>query len=466
MKRRTIWLILIALLLCTFAQARTIYVNNDGLADFNNIQAAIDDANDGDVVVVKPGRYTGDSNRDIDFKGKAITVQSEAGPETCIIDCQGWYYIGWEGLLEEYHRGLYFHSGEDANSVVQGFTITGGYVGGNDYGGGILCYASSPRVVDCIVAGNIALSGGGIALHTSYATITNCIITKNIASYRPWSWYSERDGSGGGIATSDHRDSNPVFRNCIVSGNCSSIYGGGIYCAGDFILVNCTICGNRTGEYGRGGGISCQASHRNKGVLRNCIIWGNTAKWGKQLAHMSGGILGEMRLELANCTIQGGNPNDIWIIEDRVEGNWISGDPYFANAGYWDPNGMGNPNIDPRFRLDWIGDNPNDDIWVDGDYHLKSQAGRWDPAAQAWIVDDVTSPCIDAGDPNSPIGLEPFPNGGRINMGAYGGTVEASKSYFGGPVCETIVAGDINGDCKVDFRDFAIMAGQWLRELH
>lgn len=64
----------------------------------------------------------------------------------------------------------------------------------------------------------------------------------------------------------------------------------------------------------------------------------------------------------------------------------------------------------------------------------------------------------------SPIGLEPFPNGGRINMGAYCGTAEASKSYFGKPVCETIVAGDINGDCKVDFGDLAILASHWLED--
>lgn len=54
--------------------------------------------------------------------------------------------------------------------------------------------------------------------------------------------------------------------------------------------------------------------------------------------------------------------------------------------------------------------------------------------------------------------------GGIVNMGAYGGTAEASKSYFGEPVCETIVAGDINGDCKVDSADFAIMAAHWLEE--
>ncbi len=46
----------------------------------------------------------------------------------------------------------------------------------------------------------------------------------------------------------------------------------------------------------------------------------------------------------------------------------------------------------------------------------------------------------------------------------YGSISEASKSYFGEPVCETIVAGDINGDCRVDFKDFVFMALHWLEE--
>jgi len=129
------------------------------------------------------------------------------------------------------------------------------------------------------------------------------------------------------------------------------------------------------------------------------------------------------------------------------EGN-IDADPCFVDPGYWDANGTP--------------DDPNDDFFVAGDYHLRSQAGRWDPNSQSWVQDDVTSPCIDAGDPNSPIGYEPFANGGRINMGAYGGTLEASKSYFGEPVCETIIAGDINGDCRVDYRDVGIMLRRWL----
>ena len=89
-------------------------------------------------------------------------------------------------------------------------------------------------------------------------------------------------------------------------------------------------------------------------------------------------------------------------------------DQLFARPGYWDPNDTP--------------DDPNDNFCVEGDYHLKSQAGRWDTNSQSCAIDDVTGPCIDAGDPNTLIGNEPFPNGGFINMGVYGGTTEASKS--------------------------------------
>lgn len=57
--------------------------------EYSTIQAAINAAADGDTVMVADGVYTGDGNRNIDFKGKAITVMSENGPENCIIDCQG-----------------------------------------------------------------------------------------------------------------------------------------------------------------------------------------------------------------------------------------------------------------------------------------------------------------------------------------------------------------------------------------
>jgi len=81
--------------------------------------------------------------------------------------------------------------------------------------------------------------------------------------------------------------------------------------------------------------------------------------------------------------------------------------------------GVGNIDSDPCFA------DPNNE-----DYHLKSQAGRWNPDSQTWIQDDVTSPCIDAGDPDSDWRAELWPHGVRVNMGAYGGTVQASLSLL------------------------------------
>jgi hypothetical protein len=140
----------------------------------------------------------------------------------------------------------------------------------------------------------------------------------------------------------------------------------------------------------------------------------------------------------------------------NVEGGWSSGvgninvDPGFVAPGYWELNSTP--------------DDPDDDYWIDGDYRLLSQAGHWDPISESWVQDDVTSPCIDAGDPNAPIGLEPFPNGGRLNMGAYGTSSTASKTYFGDPVCDVILAGDINGDCIVDFKDLMIIISHWMMQ--
>lgn len=61
------------------------------------------------------------------------------------------------------------------------------------------------------------------------------------------------------------------------------------------------------------------------------------------------------------------------------------------------------------------------------DYHLKSQYGRWNGSSFV-TTDEVTSPCINAGDPSSEYANEPAENGGRINIGRYGNTAEASKS--------------------------------------
>jgi hypothetical protein len=397
--------------------------------DYPNIQAAIDNANNNDTVLVADGTYTGNGNRDIDFKGKAITVKSQNGPETCIINCQG--------TFSEPHRGFYFHNNEDENSILQGFTITNGY---SLSGGGIYCFMCSPKIVDCIITKSISDYGGGIETSSSKSTINDCIISNNYAYI-----------SGGGIFTTFRPDINidgPFYNNCIISGNRSNEYGGGIVCSRSSTLINCTIFGNMAS--GGGGGIYIIGISDDVVNLHNCILWGNTTSTGNgNQIYSYTSTRGYVTIKANYCSIQN-NLHDLSIHSGYMLGNWISEDPNFVKPGYWDMNDTSEI---------W-----SDDYWIEGDYHLKSQAGRFDPNSQTWVQDTVTSPCIDAGDPNSPIGLEPFPNGGYINMGAYGGTSEASKSYFGKPVCEIIVAGDINGDCKVDELDLEIMMLHWLEE--
>jgi len=95
-----------------------------------------------------------------------------------------------------------------------------------------------------------------------------------------------------------------------------------------------------------------------------------------------------------------------------------------------------------------------------GDYHLKSVRGRYWPEHDVWVLDKVTSPAVDGGDPACDIGAEPAPHGGRINMGAYGGTVYASLS----PRTEVIVSADLNQDGVVNLLDLALLAENWLAE--
>jgi hypothetical protein len=71
--------------------ARIITVDDDGPADFNNIQTATDDANNVDTTIFADIVYTGTGNRDIDFKGKAVTVRSENDPADCnLLDADNW----------------------------------------------------------------------------------------------------------------------------------------------------------------------------------------------------------------------------------------------------------------------------------------------------------------------------------------------------------------------------------------
>lgn len=189
-----------------------------------------------------------------------------------------------------------------------------------------------------------------------------------------------------------------TLRNFVI---CNSYTG--IFIAGSSpTLSHLTIAGNQRHAIHAAFGADPQIS--------NCIFWN----------HPDGDLVG--------CQAQ------YSCLQDRSDGQPgnIQADPLFA-----DPN-----------RLD---------------YHLKSQRGRLLPpdpnqtgpqVTGVWITDPVTSPCIDAGDPALHPRAERMPNGGRINMGAYGGTTCASLSVVGWPK-----AGDRNYDGIVNLFDYALAAG-------
>ena len=93
-----------------------------------------------------------------------------------------------------------------------------------------------------------------------------------------------------------------------------------------------------------------------------------------------------------------------------------------------------------------------------GDYHPLSEKGRYVPAYGLWSFDEQTSLCVDGGDPNDDPWGERMPHGGRINMGAYGGTMYASMS-------EWPLIGDYNRNGRIGFKDFAVFCDGWLLEL-
>ncbi len=111
-------------------------------------------------------------------------------------------------------------------------------------------------------------------------------------------------------------------------------------------------------------------------------------------------------------------------------------DPDIANTIFW--NNSGADLFGCRARYSRVSDAEADGTNIDGDpllvdpnagdYHLFSERGRYWPDHDVWVLDKVTSPCVDAGDPNADPADEPVPNGGRINMGVYGGTEQASLS--------------------------------------
>jgi len=400
--------------------------------DYVTIQDAIDDASDGDIIEVGPGSYSGDGNRDIDFRGKAITVRSSHGPDETTIDCTG----------SEGHRGFYFRRNEESDSVLRGFTIIGATVPGSDgIGGGILCEFSSPSIVDCVIKECAAELGGGIGVDSGSPTIIDCVIEDcRAGGVGP----AESGGRGAGIGLIRGSDATILHSQIKDNSGYYNSLGAGVYCwQSSAFFANCEISNNTAQGNVQGGGAYCGGASAHI-EFQNCVISNNTAEIGGGLCAGASGDSAVESVIITNCTIAHNSLSGDQPADSTGGGiHSVSSDITIRNSIVWYNDGAAVMLIDPASNSPVLyscieggypgqGNIDSDPLFASSggsDYHLRSVFGRYEPWSGGWVIDSEYeySPCIDAGDPQDPVGAEPLPNGKRINMGAYGGTAEASK---------------------------------------
>ncbi len=273
---------------CVWLHAATI--NHPG--DFGTIQDAIDDAGtvDGDEIVVAPGTYF----ESINFLGKAITLRaSSSDPNDTIIDGTGFFHV------------VQCVNYEDPDTVLAGFTITGGVADGaappDDRGAGMYNYHSSPTVTNCIFSDNHAKEsslgvggeGGGMYNDNSDPTVTDCIFRDNTSKRYGGGMFNSFSsptvtGStfitnmakriGGGMF---NLKSSPTVTGCTFTGNLSTEGNGGgmVNIGSNSTVTGCSFIGN-SATNGGGGGMSITDSSDSSTIVTDCLFIGNSAKAG------------------------------------------------------------------------------------------------------------------------------------------------------------------------------------------
>ncbi|TKJ41217.1 hypothetical protein CEE37_06010 [candidate division LCP-89 bacterium B3_LCP] len=287
-------------------------------------------------------------------------------------------------------HGLRFDNSPDGSEIAY-CKLTNGRATG-DYpdkcGGAIYCESSIILISHCTVVGNTANGYGGGIFCDDYANpiISHCVVRDN------WSAWM-----GGGIYLFDHTDA--LIENCQVLGNHAEMDAGGIY-IGQFsypTIQYCSISNNSATE--AAGGIMC---YRSGPVISNCVINGNHADddGGGMHCYFNGAAY------IINCTFYGNSSN--------AEGGGIYcapfwQDPTLINCILWNnpPNqigGNGNPSVTYCDIMGGYYGTGN--IWQDP----LMVNPNWGVFYLQW-----GSPCIDAGDPNSPLD----PDSTRADMGAF-----------------------------------------------
>jgi hypothetical protein len=208
------------------AVARTIYVPDN----YPAIKPAIAAATNGDVVVLRPGVYTGTNNTGISFAGKRITLRSESPSNAGIVAST---------ILDgERSRSiLSLTSGEDSQTQILGLTFRRGQ-------GAMYLSGSSPVIARCVFEFNLGegsddgwaeVYGAAIYCTSANPRIENCRFRGNVA--RPSGW-----GSGGGAIYCS--SSSPEIINCTFWGNGSNV-GGGIFSVNSApVIWNCILWEN------------------------------------------------------------------------------------------------------------------------------------------------------------------------------------------------------------------------------
>lgn len=287
---RLLLIVTAVLFLPAIALSQTTYYVPD---DYPTIQGAIDASSNGDTIVVRAGLYF----ENIDFVGKAIHLKSEMGPEVTVID-------GGNPSNPDFGSVVTFQSGEAADSILDGFTLTNGSGTGSGwtYGGGIYCRDNSSPIItnNTITANSVIYAGGGIYYYSSSPTITNNTFSGNTASF------------GGGISCEFAHYS--AIENNRIIGN-SADDGGGlhIWYYSSPTIMNNTILGNSADS---GGGI--YILENSEPTVKNTILWGNEF----DEIHVSGGCAVTVRYS----DIKGG-----WSGAGNIDAN-----PLFADPGIYD----------------------------------------------------------------------------------------------------------------------------------